>query len=154
MNKLNLLCKLLVIWALDYFFMLLPATWEHYFIRLMLLVIIMNLWLVAIYFCSTFITRWGCNHLIRELSEPSSFFRVLFSFLTQVPSLPLGVLCFTCSLLPLWVIILRFSFTLFFALRCLLVKKEMIGITGIWTANPWSGNLLCWPLDHATPRGS
>ena len=25
------------------------------------------------------------------------------------------------------------------------------GPTGIWTADPWSGNLLCWPLDHATP---
>ena len=30
----------------------------------------------------------------------------------------------------------------------------MIGIAGIWTAYPWSGNLLRWPFDHATPPSS
>ena len=127
--------------------MLLPATVDLYFIRLMLHVI--NLWLVC-YFRSTFITRWRCNHLIRVISEPSSFFGVLFfSFLIQVPSLPIVVLRLTCSSLPLRVNVLRF--TLFFTSRCLLVAKEMIGIGGIWTADPWSDKLLCWPLDHATP---
>ena len=29
---------------------------------------------------------------------------------------------------------------------------EKRGRTGIWTANLWSGNLLCWPVDHATPH--
>ena len=133
-----------------FFFMLLPATVDLYFIRLMLLVI-MNLWLVATYFHSTFITRWRCNHLIRVISKPSSFFHVLFSFLTQVPSLPIVLLRFTCSSLPLRVIVLRFRFTLFFASHCLFSWKRNDWHARIWTADPWSGNLLFWPFDHATP---
>ena len=26
------------------------------------------------------------------------------------------------------------------------------GTAGVWTLDPWSGNLICWPLDHATPH--
>ena len=35
------------------------------------------------------------------------------------------------------------------ALRTLERKRSRK--TGIWSLDPWNGNLLCWPLDHTAP---
>ena len=31
------------------------------------------------------------------------------------------------------------------------IFRKRSGDEGIWTLDPWSGNLLRWPLDHTTP---
>ena len=43
--------------------------------------------------------------------------------------------------------LLRLTFLLAEELEINIRKRK----TGIWSADPWSGKLLCWPLDHATP---
>ena len=34
------------------------------------------------------------------------------------------------------------------------LKNKRIRTTGIWSLDPWNGNVLCWPLDHAAPPKS
>ena len=76
-------------------------------------------------------------------------------FLRSYASIP-----FTCRFFPSLFVIAIVSPCLASLLRNLdldldldsmleLKKRER---AEIWTAGPWSGNLLCWPLDHATPR--
>ena len=125
--------------------MLLPATVALYCIRLSTVTDMLY------YYCRRLATRciftpcrslFGVNHLIvfemnRIISRIHSWFACRFFFFLS----------------PL----LRSSYFSFSSCRLHLHKSYVFSTrkrkrkTGVRTLDPWSGNLLCWRLDHATP---
>ena len=140
------------------FLMLLPATVVLYCMRLFycyrhVIITTVEGWQHVTFFtpCCSFARRWPFNHpLLRN--EPNHF---LYPIHVHLPPFLVAAPVFfglmrtsrSCSNFPLTRVMVFTSRR--FARKMMVAKK--FGRAEIWTANSWSGNLLCWPLDHTTP---
>ena len=102
--------------------------------------------------------RWPFNRIHTRFSHVLDSLNILFAFLVTIPETPAGP-----SFSPLPPYYASSALCLFFFAAsdpCALWDQRVDDgrfsnkrkrTTGIRSLDSWSGNLLCWPLDHATP---